>query len=123
VGISKVSVASPFSQEVDAKLREFLEENTIRVMKLERMNQRNVQEYENYAPSVLYTLGKKAFIPESDGVLIPCNQVRAIEIAEELEMDLGKPVVTSVQASLWLALKAIGVKAPVKGHGSLLTRL
>lgn len=123
LGIGKVSLASPFSPEVDAKLAEFLEVNDIRVVKLESLNQRDVQKYEKYSHDDLCDLVKKAATPDSDGVFVPCNQLRAIELPNALETFLEKPVVTSVQASLWLALKTIGVKTSVEGYGSLLTRL
>ena len=92
-------------------------------MKLESLHQSDVWEYAKIAPFALYALGKKAFAPEADGVFIPCTQLRAIEIAEQLERDIGKPVVTAIQASMWLALKMIGIKSPVNGYGTLLTRL
>jgi maleate cis-trans isomerase len=47
--------------------------------------------------------------------------LRALDVAGDLETDLGKPVVTSVQASLWLALKTLGLKPDVEGHGRLLS--
>ena len=123
VGIKKVSIASPFSEGVDRKLVEFLEGNSFRVMKLESLHQSDVWEYAKIAPFALYALGKKAFAPEADGVFIPCTQLRAVEIVEQLERDIGKPVVTAIQASMWLALKMIGIKSPVNGYGTLLTRL
>jgi maleate isomerase len=121
--IKKVSVATPYSEEVDERLKKFLGDNGFQVMKLESLRQRDVWEHARNAPYVLYELGKKAFVPGADGIFISCTQLRAIDIAEELEKDSGKPVVTAVQASLWLALKTIGIKSPVNGYGMLLTRL
>jgi maleate isomerase len=123
MGISRVSVASPFSSEMDEKLKQFLEENEIQVANVASFGQRDVSEYEKYAPSALLDLGRQAFVPEADGVFFSCNQIRAIEVVSDLEKELGKPVVTSVQASLWLALKTIGVRVPVNGFGKLLARV
>jgi maleate cis-trans isomerase len=120
VGIGNAAVASPFSRDVDAALKAFLEENGIRVAHLESLNQRDVHEYGKYSPATLYALGKTANRPDADGLLIPCNQLRALDVAGDLETDLGKPVVTSVQASLWLALKTLGLKPNVEGCGRLL---
>ena len=41
-------------------------------------------------------------------------------VLEMLEQDLGKPVISSVQASLWRALRLAGVRQTVAGHGRLL---
>jgi maleate isomerase len=121
--IKKVSVATPYSEEVDERLKKFLADNGFQVMRLESLRQRDVWEHARNAPYVLYELGKKAFVPEADGIFISCTQLRSIDIAEELEKDTGKPVVTAVQASMWLALKTIGFKSPVNGYGMLLTHL
>jgi maleate isomerase len=43
-----------------------------------------------------------------------------VEIIEALEKNLGKPVVTSNQASMAMALRVMGIKEKVIGFGSLL---
>jgi len=123
LGIKNVSVACPYPKEVYKKLIEFLEGNGFPVMRLESLEQLDVWEHARNAPFVLYLLAKKAFVSGADGVFISCTQLRAIDIVEQLEKDIGKPVVTANQASMWLALKTIGIKTPVNGFGTLLTRL
>jgi maleate isomerase len=122
MGIKKVSVATPYSEEVDKRLEAFLSGNGFKVMRLESLRQKDVWEHARNAPFILYQLGKKTFVPEADGVFISCTQLRAVDIVEQLEKDIGKPVVTAVQASMWLALRTLGFKSPVNGYGTLLTR-
>ncbi len=57
---------------------------------------------------------------EADGVLIAGTGFRCVGIIDALENDLGRPVVTANQASLWHCLKLSGVSAPVSGYGRLL---
>jgi maleate isomerase len=123
MGIKKVSVGTPYSEEVDKRLEAFLQGNGFQVMKLESLRQRDVWEHARNAPYVLYELGKKAFVPGADGIFISCTQLRAVDIVEQLEKDVGRPVITAVQASMWLALKTLGFKSPVAGYGTLMTRL
>jgi maleate isomerase len=42
-------------------------------------------------------------------VFVSCTNYRTFEVIERLEADLGKPVVTSNQATLWDALRTLGV--------------
>ena len=42
-------------------------------------------------------------------------------IVGRLEGELNKPVVTSQTATLWWALRAMGIKDAVRGYGRLLT--
>jgi len=39
---------------------------------------------------------------------------------DRLEQELGKPVITSNQATLWACLRAIKFNTPVSGYGVLL---
>ncbi len=57
---------------------------------------------------------------DADGVLIAGTGFRCVGIIEALERDLGRPVVTANQGSLWHCLRRAGVRAEVAGYGRLL---
>jgi len=57
----------------------------------------------------------------ADAVFISCANISAIEVIEELEARLGRPVVTSNQAALWCALRTIAICDKVPSLGRLLT--
>jgi maleate isomerase len=60
--------------------------------------------------------------PEADGYLLSCTNTRTIEVIDELERVLNKPVITSNQATLWACLKKLGIEYSNKTLGKLLTR-
>ena len=68
----------------------------------------------------LYAQIRAACPPSADGVLIGGTGFRCVGIIDALEQDLGRPVVTANQASLWHCLRLAGVRAPVAGYGRLL---
>jgi maleate isomerase len=57
--------------------------------------------------------------PNADGYLLSCTNTTMIEVIEELEQRLQKPIVTSNQATLWACLKRLGVTARPDGLGRL----
>lgn len=59
---------------------------------------------------------------EADGVLILGTGFRCVGIIDALEQDLGRPVVTANQASLWNCLRSAGIGAQPEGYGSLFWR-
>jgi maleate isomerase len=67
-----------------------------------------------------YELGRQADAPDADVVLLSGTGLPTVDVLEPLERDLGKPVISSVQASLWQALRLAGVRQPVPGFGRLL---
>ena len=58
----------------------------------------------------------------AEAYLISCTTVRSVEIAEELEHELGRPVVTSNTATVWHCLRKMAISDPVAGFGQLLAR-
>lgn len=68
----------------------------------------------------LYAQIRAAAPAEADGVLIGGTGFRCVGILEALETDLGRPVVSANQASLWHCLRRSGVAISIGGYGSLL---
>ena len=68
----------------------------------------------------LYRQIRAACPSAADGVLIAGTGFRCVAILEALEQDLGRPVVSANQASLWQGLRRAGVGRPVTGFGRLL---
>ena len=58
----------------------------------------------------------------ADVYFVSCANIQSIDVIEELERELGKPVVTSNQAALWCAMRLIGITDKIPGLGTLLER-
>jgi maleate isomerase len=46
---------------------------------------------------------------EADGYFLSCTNTRMIEAVSDLEQQLGKPVVSSNQATIWACLRRLGI--------------
>ena len=57
--------------------------------------------------------------PDADAVLISCGALRAIDVVDEIEQAIGKPVICSNQAMLWHCLRLAGVDDQIEGLGRL----
>lgn len=56
-----------------------------------------------------------------DGIFISCTGISIVSNIQELEGELGIPVVTSTQALAWDALRLGGYREPVQSYGKLLS--
>jgi maleate isomerase len=132
LAIQKMAVCSPYSEELNARLKVFFEAHGLIVTGIRGLGfvkrtthfplaPRPVSLPNLQPPAVAYKLARTVNGPEAQGILISCTNFRTIEIIEKLEMDLGKPVVTSVQATVWAALRQVGVGEALPGWGRLLT--
>ena len=122
LNLKKIAMATPYTCGTAARERDFLEKV---IPGLRVVSEKNLELISNLArgrllPLTAYQAAKEIGTPEVDGVFISCTNWRTIEIIETLENDLGKPVVTSNQASLWLALRKMGMSG-IPGYGRLLS--
>ena len=81
------------------------------------------QEYVNIAKvpaEKVYEHCRGAWQPGADGMIVSCTDFRTLDAVPRLERELGKPVVSSNLATLWLALQAAGVRERPRGFGRLM---
>ena len=64
-------------------------------------------------------LGKRAATTEAGALFISCTALRTVEVLDSLEQDLGIPVVSAIQATMWHALRIAGIEARQEGLGRL----
>ena len=132
--IKSVAVATPYTDEVNEKEREFIEGHGIRVTRIKGLGysepvksyplaSRPVSGMGLLEPAVAYRMALDVDTADADGIFISCTNFRTIEIIDALEKNLGKPVVTSNQASMAMALRAMGIREKVAGFGRLLAPL
>lgn len=67
-------------------------------------------------PQTAYDVGRRVNRPEADAIVLACGNWSTFSIIDQLEHDLGKPVLTTNQVSLWHALKMMHMR-PLGGLG------
>ena len=117
--VRDVLVITPYTDEINQREREFLEANDFEVLDIRGLGIEENTKIGRLEPYEAYRLAKATFMDEADAVFISCTNFRTFEIIEMLEDDLGIPVVTSNQASLWLTLRELDVMEKIPGLGRL----
>jgi maleate cis-trans isomerase len=67
-----------------------------------------------------YELAREADVPDAEAVLLSGTGLPTVGVLERLERDLAKPVISSIQACLWHALRVAGRRDAILGFGRLL---
>ncbi len=119
LGLKRVSLATPYPLPVNDIEKKFLEDNGFEIVKSDGLDLVDNNILAHISPNIIYRLGKAVDRPEADGIFISCTGIDALDIIEPLERDLGKPVVTSNQASYWQLFKMAKVSDPIEGYGRL----
>jgi maleate cis-trans isomerase len=122
-GAKRLSVATPYPEWNNVRLRAYLEAQGFEVLNLEAeptAAKAGNQGINDQDPSVVVEFASRACRPDADALLCSCTAWRSVEAVEEIEGRTGKPVVTSNQASIWMTLRRLGHTEPIKGFGRLL---
>lgn len=117
--VKKVSITTPYIEELNRAEKSFFEACGFEVTSIKGLGL-PVDDIADVRPEQMYRFTKENVTADADAALISCTGLCVSGIIEPLETDLGRPVVTSVQASLWEALKRIGVLETIGGLGTLL---
>jgi len=122
LNLSKISVATPYTDEINALERKFLEQNGFTVVKIEGLGITDNLKIGRQKPEVVSRMAELVDTSQSEGIFLSCTNLPTIEVIASLEEKLGKPVVSSNTATLWFMLKRIGYKHGIKRYGSLFYR-
>ncbi len=117
----RIALATPYPKAISRQGKEYLEANGLQVVGYGRLeNVRNI--YEETAERA-YRLARQVDTAEAEAVFISGTGLPTLPILDMLEQDLGKPVLSSATAMMWLALRTARVGQPVAGYGRLLAHL
>ena len=125
LGMKRVVLAAPYEQERLDLLSQFLGRRGIEVLAMKGLNLRRAMDMSKLPMHASYQLAREAFrqAPEADGIYMPCSRIPVVGSIEDIEKDLGKPVITSAQAMVWWALDTLDIHAPIPNYGELMRTL
>ncbi|OZI26296.1 hypothetical protein CAL26_02890 [Bordetella genomosp. 9] len=119
LGIERVALATPYLDSVNEAELAFLQSHGFDVVGVEGLGLSG-KAIREVAPDAVAELIRRADRPAAQAVFVSCTDFRALEVAGRMEAELGKPVLTSNQVTLWGILKSLKLRLPVAGHGDLL---
>jgi maleate isomerase len=120
LGLSTVSIVSPYTREVDEAEHRYFTDAGLTVVGGACLGIADGFALAEPEPDVLFDLGMRGFDPRADGLIMTCLNTRSHAVIDRLEQKLRKPVVTSTQATLWHALRLAGIEDRIEGYGRLL---
>ena len=127
LGARKVSIATPYHDVLNAHEVEFLRDNGIETLRIAGLGlgANGPADFPRIAENPLATVESHAravHVPAANALLITCTDFPTLPLLGRLEHDLGIPVVTSNQATLWAALRRAGVADLMPELGLLFQR-
>jgi maleate isomerase len=122
LGARRIGVLTPYSAEVNAGVRAYLNSHGVNVAAFATFDKRDDRDAARIAPdSIADGVRRLAQSTQLDAIFISCTSLRLTEIVAELEVDVGIPVTSSDHALAWHCLRLAGVSDAVPGVGRLFT--
>ncbi len=121
--VSRIALATPYIDEVTRLEVDYLQANGFEVTNWQGGGIVGVADIQECPPEVSYRRARAVDNDRAEAVFISCTGFRTIENIALLEADLGKPVISSNQATYADCLRILGVGGGLPQFGSLFERL
>ena len=108
IGARRVTLVTPYLDEVNERLTAFVESSGIAVAALASFRAQTVDELAAITPEQIRELSRATMRGASDALFIACSQLPTRSILPGLERELGRPVWSSIRATAWAACRAAG---------------
>jgi maleate isomerase len=110
LGMKKVFMVTPYPESTNKVEVDFLASNGIEITGFTSFNCEKSKDIGFITPTQIKEkiLSNKEKIKQGDGVFVSCTALRTLEVIEDLEKDLGLPVISSNQATLWKTIDILG---------------
>jgi maleate isomerase len=120
----RVAMASPYPQRHDLAMSGYLTAHGFEIVNAEGMDV-PFKRLQSVTPDEIQEFVKGVYgrSPPCDAVYIPCPQWQAAQAVDDLERELGVPVITYSHASFFVAFQTLGITDAIRGHGRLLASL
>ena len=118
--IKKVSVFTPYPESVNKTIHEYFSKKNIDIISFGTFNLELDADFANIDPKYLSETLIKLDTSGADALFISCTALPALEVIDEVENKINKPVFSSNQTLIWDVIRSVGYKSPVEGYGKLL---
>ncbi len=120
MGCKRLGVLTPYPDEVNHFIRDYIESSGFEVPVFGSFNQDN----DNTVACISADSMRDAVLEigghdNVDGVFVSCTSLRLAHCVTDIEKTLGKPVTSSNHALIWHSLRLAGINDTIDGYGQL----
>ena len=115
----KIVVGTPYLDEINTREAEFLYDKGFDVLDIQGLNLETGIEFGTVTPNYWKKFALEIDNQDADAIFLSCGGIRALEVVQEIEAIVHKPVITSNQAQMWSCLRRAGIHDSIEGFGRL----
>jgi maleate isomerase len=121
LGAKRISVLTPYTLETSRPMAAYFASHGFDIATFTCLGLDDDREMARIMPASLVELAREAMAPNAEALFVSCTALRAAAAAPAIEAAIGRPVVTSNQASAWNCLRLCGHATAHPKFGRLMT--
>lgn len=120
VGAERIVMLSPYIDTINRREAAYFTNAGFTVLDCAGLNKETPAEMVAITPEEWLAFARKHRAERADAYLLSCTAVRSADVADALEQEFGRPVITSNTATFWHCLRKLALPDRVEGFGRLL---
>lgn len=120
-GARRISILTPYTVETSRPMAAYFAAKGFEIASFTCLGFEDDREMARIAPAALVDLAAQAIHARADALFVSCTALRAALAVPGMEQAIGRPVVTSNQASAWNCLRLCGDETAHPQFGRLMT--
>ena len=114
--VTRIAIATPYDDSLTEALSEFLVQAGVSLVSSAHLGHHD--EIWKVGPETTAELVRRADLADAEAVFVSCTNLATYDLVATLEAELGKPVLTANQVTMWAGLRLLG--RPAVGPGQRL---
>ncbi|WP_214471209.1 ectoine utilization protein EutA [Mesorhizobium sp. dw_380] len=120
-GVRRISILTPYTVETSKPMAAYFAAQGFEIASFTCLGFEDDREMARIAPAALVDLARQATHAQADALFVSCTALRAALAVTGMEQAIGRPVVTSNQATAWNCLRLCGDEKSHSEFGRLMT--
>ncbi|CAL9464483.1 maleate cis-trans isomerase family protein [Streptomyces sp. enrichment culture] len=122
LGVRRVAIGATYPEDVAQLFAQFLRSDGVDVVSVSSSGVITAAEVGTWGESELLALARNSDHPDAEALLLPDTALHTAAHIPALEKELGKPVLTANQVTVWEALRLADRRVNAPELGALFTR-
>lgn len=116
----RIGLAVPYVANLTRRIGEVYRKHGVEVVSEAHLNQAVNHDIGNNSLDAIRRVIREANSPEADCIAVVCTNFAATPLVEEMEGELGKPIIDSIAVTYWKGCRLTGLNPVISGWGKLL---
>jgi len=121
LNVTKLSLLTPYPAAASLKVATYFDHKGVHIVSHHCLGISHDGDIARVHREALIEAAVNACHPEAEAIFLSCTALPAVAVIPDLEDRLGRPVISSNQASAWMALRLAGCSASPPAGGRLFT--